>query len=123
MHASAALIAGLVAGFAIAMQVGAVSLLLIEASVTAGPRAGVAAGMGVATADFVFAAVAAAAGTAAGAALADHEAEIKLVAAAHAGRDRHPRARQDPARPRSSGASTPARRPASTTRASSRSPP
>ena len=46
-------IAGLVAGLAIAMQVGAVSLLLIEASVVGGPRKGVAAGMGVATADFV----------------------------------------------------------------------
>ena len=44
--------AGLIAGLAIAMQVGAVSLLLIEASVVGGPRKGVAAGMGVATADF-----------------------------------------------------------------------
>jgi threonine/homoserine/homoserine lactone efflux protein len=76
-----ALIAGLLAGLAIAMQVGAVSLLLIEASVVAGPRAGVAAGMGVATADFLFAAVAAGAGSAAGAVLSSHEAEIKVVAA------------------------------------------
>ena len=82
MDPTAALIAGLVAGLAIAMQVGAVSLLLIEASVVAGPRAGVAAGMGVATADFVFAAVAAAAGSAAGAALSHHESEIKAAAAA-----------------------------------------
>jgi threonine/homoserine/homoserine lactone efflux protein len=81
MTPTAALIAGLVAGLAIAMQVGAVSLLLIEASVVAGPRAGVAAGMGVATADFAFAVVAAAAGSAAGAALSSHEAEIKIVAA------------------------------------------
>ena len=63
------------------MQVGAVSLLLIEASVVGGPRAGVAAGMGVATADFVYAAVAAAAGGAVGAALSSHESEIKIVAA------------------------------------------
>src|SRR4051794_3148727 len=56
MDPTAALLAGLLAGLAIAMQVGAVSLLLIEASVVAGPRAGVAAGMGVATADFAFAA-------------------------------------------------------------------
>jgi threonine/homoserine/homoserine lactone efflux protein len=82
MDPTAALIAGLVAGFAIAMQVGAVSLLLIEASIVAGPRAGVAAGMGVATADFIFAVVAAAAGSAVGAALSSHEAEIKIVAAA-----------------------------------------
>jgi threonine/homoserine/homoserine lactone efflux protein len=81
MEPNAALIAGLVAGFAIAMQVGAVSLLLIEASIASGPRAGVAAGMGVATADFAFAVVAAIAGGAAGAVLASHESEIKVVAA------------------------------------------
>ena len=81
MDPTAALLAGLVAGLAIAMQVGAVSLLLVEAAVVAGPRAGVAAGMGVATADFAFAAVAAVAGGAAGAALASHETEIRLVAA------------------------------------------
>src|SRR4051794_1301572 len=81
MHPAAALLAGLVAGLAIAVQVGAVSLLLIETSVVAGPRTGVAAGMGVATADFGFAAVAAAAGGTAGAALASHEAEIRVVAA------------------------------------------
>jgi threonine/homoserine/homoserine lactone efflux protein len=81
MDASAALLAGLVAGIAIAMQVGAVSLLLIEASVVRGPRVGVAAGMGVATADLAYAAVAAVAGGAVGAALSSHEAEIKVVAA------------------------------------------
>jgi len=81
MDPTAALLAGLVAGLAIAMQVGAVSLLLIEASIASGPRAGVAAGMGVATADFAFAVVAAIAGGAAGAALASHESEIKVVAA------------------------------------------
>jgi len=81
MDPTTALLAGLVAGLAIAMQVGAVSLLLVEAAVVAGPRAGVAAGMGVATADFAFAVVAAAAGGTAGAALAGHEVEIRLVAA------------------------------------------
>jgi threonine/homoserine/homoserine lactone efflux protein len=81
MDPTAALIAGLVAGFAIAMQVGAVSLLLIEASIASGPRAGVAAGMGVATADFAYAVVAAIAGGAVGAVLASHESEIKIVAA------------------------------------------
>ena len=82
MDPSAALLAGLVAGLAIAVQVGAVSLLLIEASIASGPRAGVAAGMGVATADFTFAVVAAAAGGAAGAALAGHERAIRIVAGA-----------------------------------------
>jgi threonine/homoserine/homoserine lactone efflux protein len=81
MDPTAALLAGLVAGIAIAMQVGAVSLLLIEASIASGPRAGVAAGMGVATADFAFAVVAAAAGGATGAVLSSHESEIKVVAA------------------------------------------
>jgi threonine/homoserine/homoserine lactone efflux protein len=78
---SAALIAGLAAGLAIAMQVGAVSLLLVEASVVAGPRVGVAAGMGVAIADLGFAVIAAAAGGAAGAALSAHESEIRVIAA------------------------------------------
>jgi threonine/homoserine/homoserine lactone efflux protein len=82
MDPSAALLAGLVAGIAIAVQVGAVSLLLIEASIASGPRAGVAAGMGVATADFAFAVVAAVAGGAAGAALAGHERAIRIVAGA-----------------------------------------
>jgi threonine/homoserine/homoserine lactone efflux protein len=81
MDPSAALIAGLAAGLAIAMQVGAVSLLLVEASVVAGPRVGVAAGMGVATADLGFAVIAAAAGGAAGAALSSHETEIRVIAA------------------------------------------
>jgi threonine/homoserine/homoserine lactone efflux protein len=81
MDPAAALLTGLGAGLAIAIQVGAVSLLLVEASVVGGPRAGLAAGLGVATADFAFAAVAAAAGGAAGAALAGHEAEIRAVAA------------------------------------------
>jgi threonine/homoserine/homoserine lactone efflux protein len=78
---SAALLAGLAAGLAIAMQVGAVSLLLVEAAVVAGPRAAVAAGMGVATIDFAFAVVAAAAGGAASAALSGHEDAIRLGAA------------------------------------------
>ncbi|HEX4735717.1 MAG TPA: LysE family transporter [Thermoleophilaceae bacterium] len=82
MDASSALAAGLVAGLAIAVQVGAVSLLLIETALAAAPRAAVAAGMGVATADFAFALVAAVGGGAAGAALAGHESEIRIVAGA-----------------------------------------
>jgi threonine/homoserine/homoserine lactone efflux protein len=82
MDPSAALLAGIVAGLAIAVQVGAVSLLLIEAAVVGGPRVGLAAGMGVAAADLGFAVVAAIAGGAAGAALSSHEGEIRVVAAA-----------------------------------------
>jgi threonine/homoserine/homoserine lactone efflux protein len=70
------------AGVVIAMQVGAVSLLLVETAVVRGTRIGVAAGMGVATVDLLFAAAAAAAGATAGAMLAEHELEIRLVAAA-----------------------------------------
>src|SRR5215207_589975 len=81
MDPTAALLAGLVAGLAIAMQVGAVSLLLVESAVVAGPRAGLAAGMGVATVDLAFAGVAAAAGGTAGAALSHHEGEIRIAAA------------------------------------------
>jgi threonine/homoserine/homoserine lactone efflux protein len=81
MDPSAALLAGLAAGLAIAMQVGAVSVLLVEAAVVGGPRVGVAAGMGVATADLGFAAIAAVAGGAAGAALSSHETEIRVIAA------------------------------------------
>jgi threonine/homoserine/homoserine lactone efflux protein len=81
MDPSAALLAGLVVGLAVAMQVGAVCLLLVETAVVRGPRAGIAAGMGVATADLAYAAVAAAAGGGAGAALAKHEGQIRIAAA------------------------------------------
>ena len=43
MDPSAALIAGLAAGLAVAMQVGAVSLMLVETAVAGGPRVGIAA--------------------------------------------------------------------------------
>jgi threonine/homoserine/homoserine lactone efflux protein len=82
MDPTAALITGLAAGLAVAMQVGAVSLLLVETAVARGPRVGIAAGMGVATVDLLFAAAAAAAGATAGAMLAEHETEIRRVAAA-----------------------------------------
>jgi threonine/homoserine/homoserine lactone efflux protein len=81
MEPTAALLTGISVGLVIAIQVGAVSLLLVEAAVIGGPRAGVAAGLGVASADLAFAAIAVAAGGAAGAALASHEAEIRLIAA------------------------------------------
>ena len=82
MDATAALIAGLAAGLAIAMQVGVVSLLLVETAIAGGVRVGVAAGLGVATVDLIFAAAAAVAGGTAGVVLAEHETEIRLVAAA-----------------------------------------
>jgi len=82
MDPTAALIAGLAAGLAIAMQVGAISLLLVETAVAGGVRIGVAAGLGVATVDLLFAAAAAVAGGTAGVMLSEHETEIRLVAAA-----------------------------------------
>jgi threonine/homoserine/homoserine lactone efflux protein len=82
MEPTAALLAGLALGIVIAMQVGPVSLLVVETSVVAGRRAGVAAGMGVATADLTFAAAAAVTGGAAGAALAGRAHEIRLFGAA-----------------------------------------
>ena len=63
------------------MQVGAVSLLLVETAVAGGPRVGIAAGMGVATVDLLFAAAAAVVGGTAGAVLAAHEMELRVVAA------------------------------------------
>jgi threonine/homoserine/homoserine lactone efflux protein len=81
MDPTAALITGLAAGIAIAMQVGAVSLLLVETAVVRGTRVGVAASMAVATVDLLFAAAAAIAGATAGTLIAEHEAEIRLVAA------------------------------------------
>jgi threonine/homoserine/homoserine lactone efflux protein len=81
METTAALLTGLAAGLAIAMQVGAVSLLLVETAVIRGARVGIAAGMGVASVDFAFAVVAAATGGAAGAALKGSETEIRVAAA------------------------------------------
>jgi threonine/homoserine/homoserine lactone efflux protein len=81
MSAGSALLAGLLAGAAIAMQFGAVSALLVETAITAGPRAGAAGGVGVATVDLCFAALAVVTGGAARAALAGHERELKAAAA------------------------------------------
>jgi len=81
MNPNSALLAGLVAGLAIATQVGPVSLLLVETAVATGPRRGVAAGMGVAAADLGFATAAAATGGAVSAALSSHKAEIRGGAA------------------------------------------
>ncbi len=57
-----AAIAGALAGYAIAVPVGAIAVLIIHTGLTHGLRAGLAAGAGAATADFFYAAVAALAG-------------------------------------------------------------
>ncbi|HXO09674.1 MAG TPA: LysE family transporter [Solirubrobacteraceae bacterium] len=76
-----ALGAGLTVGMVIATQFGAVSALLLETAVRAGPRAGAAAGLGVASVDMAYAAGAVVAGGAARAGLAAHLAEVRAVAA------------------------------------------
>lgn len=81
MNIPAALVAGLLSGAAIATQFGAVSALLVETAVIAGPRRAAAAGLGVASVDFAYAALAVGTGAAARAVLASHEAELKAAAA------------------------------------------
>lgn len=82
MEPAVALLAGLGLGLAIAVQFGAVSLLLVETAAVDGPWAGVAAGVGVATADLTFAGLAAAGGGTVGSVLGAHEGTIRSVAAA-----------------------------------------
>ena len=76
-----ALGAGLIVGMMIATQFGAVSALLLETAVRAGPRAGAAGGLGVESVDMAYATGAVVAGGAARAALAAHLPEVKAVAA------------------------------------------
>ena len=57
-----AAIAGALAGYAIAIPVGAIAVLIIHTGLTQGLRAGLAAGAGAATADLIYASIAALAG-------------------------------------------------------------
>ena len=77
-----ALMAGAVAGLAIATQVGPVTVLVVEAAATSGRRAGCAAGMGVATADLGFAALAATTAGIASGVLTSHRDQIQMAGAA-----------------------------------------
>jgi threonine/homoserine/homoserine lactone efflux protein len=81
MSVTEALGAGLIVGVLIATQFGAVSALLLETAVRAGPRAGSAAALGVASVDMAYATGAVVAGGAARAGLAAHLAEVRAVAA------------------------------------------
>ena len=80
MSIPAALGAGLIVGMVIATQFGAVSALLLETAVRAGPRTGAAAALGVASVDMAYATGAVVAGSAARAGLAAHLAEVRAVA-------------------------------------------
>lgn len=74
-------VAGLLAGFGIAVQVGAITVLIITFSAQHSLRTGWAAGMGTATADGVYALLAATAGTGVAALLRPVAGPMRLVAA------------------------------------------
>lgn len=77
-----AAVAGAIAGFAIAIPVGAIAVLIIHVAITGGLRPGLAAGAGTASADLVYATIAVVAGGAAAALIAPIETPLRLVAAA-----------------------------------------
>jgi threonine/homoserine/homoserine lactone efflux protein len=76
------LLAGLVAGWGVAIPLGAIGVLVVDAGMRAGFRPAAAAAAGVAAADFLYAAVAAAAGAVVAEGLAPYERTVQLVAAA-----------------------------------------
>jgi threonine/homoserine/homoserine lactone efflux protein len=76
-----ALVSGLIAGWGVAVPLGAIGVLLVDLGMRAGFRRAGAAAAAVATADLLYAAVAAAAGTAAAGLLEPHEHALKLIAA------------------------------------------
>lgn len=73
---------GVLAGFGIAIPVGAIAVLIIEHSLRRGFRFGFAAGAGAATADLLYALLAALAGAALAARLAPLAGELRLASAA-----------------------------------------
>jgi threonine/homoserine/homoserine lactone efflux protein len=77
-----AFIAGVFAGLGVAIPVGAIAVLIIDAAVNHGVRVGWAAGAGAATADGVYAGIAAVFGTAVAAALQPWQAPLRLAAVA-----------------------------------------
>jgi arginine exporter protein ArgO len=76
------LVAGLLAGWGVAIPLGAIGVMIVDLGMRGGFRPAAAAAAGVATADLLYAAVAAAAGAAVAGALAPHEHALRLVAAA-----------------------------------------
>lgn len=73
------LLSGAAAGFAVAIPVGAIALLIIELGLRRGFRIGAAAGAGAATADGVYASVAGLAGTALATAISPIEVPLRLL--------------------------------------------
>ena len=80
MSPATALVAGAAAGLAVAMPLGAIGLLILDAGIRRGLRPGIAAGAGVAAADLTYALVAAAAAGPIAVALAPHARTLHLVA-------------------------------------------
>jgi arginine exporter protein ArgO len=78
---SAAFLAGVVAGYGIAVPVGAIGVLIVGLSARTSLRVGVAAALGAATADGVYAVVAALGGAALAGVLAPIATPLRLVAA------------------------------------------
>ncbi|MGV9373833.1 LysE family transporter [Micromonospora tulbaghiae] len=76
-----AFLAGLVAGYGVAIPVGAIAILILGLSARTSFRVGAAAALGVATADGLYAAVAALGGAAMASGLAPFAAPLRLVAA------------------------------------------
>jgi threonine/homoserine/homoserine lactone efflux protein len=76
-----ALISGLIAGWGVAVPLGAIGVMLVDLGMRGGFRSAAPAAAAVATADLLYAAVAAAAGSAVATLLAPHEQALKLTAA------------------------------------------
>jgi threonine/homoserine/homoserine lactone efflux protein len=77
-----AFLAGALAGYAIAIPVGAIAVLIVELGIRRGFAVGAAAGAGAASADGLYAGLAMVGGSAVADAIAPHEAAFRLVAAA-----------------------------------------
>jgi arginine exporter protein ArgO len=77
-----ALISGLIAGWGVAVPLGAIGVMLVDLGMRGGFRSAAPAAAAVATADLLYAAVAAATGAAAASVLEPHEHALRLVAAA-----------------------------------------
>jgi threonine/homoserine/homoserine lactone efflux protein len=76
-----ALVSGLIAGWGVAVPLGAIGVLLVDLGMRTGFRRAAPAAAAVASADLLYAAVAAAAGSAAASLLEPHEHALKLIAA------------------------------------------
>lgn len=77
---AASFLAGAIAGWAIAIPVGAIAILIVEIGIRRGFRAAAAAGAGAASADGIYAALAAAGGTALAAVIEPVERPLRVVA-------------------------------------------